>query len=225
MKFCLRFQKIYNRYMGKLILVRHGKSTWNVEKRFTGWTDVDLAPEGIDEAKQAGSFIRKNELYIDVCFTSYLKRAIKTAWIILDETDWMSVDCIKSWKLNERHYGNWQGRNKGEIKKEVGEEIYFNVRRGYDAAAPALIADDSRHPKYESKYKNIDLSLLPVTESLKDTEKRTVQYYYEAIVPYLVRDKTVLLAAHGNSLRALIRHIEISQQVMCQSWKSKQASL
>ncbi len=194
--------------MGKLILVRHGKSIWNVNNIFTGWTDVDLAPEGIEEAKQAGELLKKNNITVDICFSSFLKRAIRTNWIILDTVDMMNIDCHYSWQLNERHYGAWQGRNKDEVKKEVGEEIFWKIRRGYVTPPPSLTLDDKRHPKYDLKYKDVDVALLPLAESLKNTRKRTVHYFFESIAPQLVDNRTVLVTAHGNSLRALMAQIE-----------------
>ncbi|MBJ2175662.1 2,3-diphosphoglycerate-dependent phosphoglycerate mutase [Aureibaculum sp. A20] len=194
--------------MGKLILVRHGKSIWNVENIFTGWTDVDIAAEGIGEAIIAGEIIRDRNISIDICFSSYLKRAIKTAAIILDTSDMMYIDFIKSWKLNERNYGAWQGRNKDEVKRDVGEDFYWKVRRGFSTPPPKLSVDDERNPKFDEKYKKVNVNELPIGESLQDTKQRTVSYFYEAIVPELVKGKTVLVAAHGNSIRALIGHID-----------------
>ncbi|WP_458626084.1 2,3-bisphosphoglycerate-dependent phosphoglycerate mutase [Winogradskyella sp. PC D3.3] len=194
--------------MGKLILVRHGKSLWNVENIFTGWTDIDLAPEGIEEAKAAGKLIKNHNLSIDICFSSYLKRAIKTAWIILEASDMMHVNCIKSWKLNERNYGAWQGKSKDAIRTEVGEEIYWDIRRGFSTPPPPLDINDQRHPKFDSKYNTLEPSLLPRSESLEDTQKRVVQYFFEAIACELAKGKTVLVSAHGNSIRALIAQIE-----------------
>ena len=194
--------------MGKLILVRHGKSLWNIENIFTGWTDIDLASQGIEEAKNAGELLKKNNIEVTICFSSYLKRSIRTNWIILDTIDMMYIDCLYSWRLNERHYGAWQGRNKDEVRKEVGEETFWNIRRGYETPPPALLLDDKRHPRFDPKYKNIDAALLPVSESLKDTRKRAVEYYFECIVPQLVKNKTVLVTAHGNSIRALMSKIE-----------------
>ena len=193
--------------MGKLILVRHGKSIWNMENIFTGWTDVDLASQGIEEAKIAGEIIKDHSVNIDICFSSYLKRAIKTASIIMETADIMHIDFIKSWKLNERNYGAWQGRNKDEVRSEVGEDLFWKVRRGYSDAAPALSINDKRHPKFDHKYQSLNSSDLPVTESLKDTKQRAVQYYFETIVPQLVNGKTVLVSAHGNSIRALMTEI------------------
>lgn len=194
--------------MGRLVLVRHGKSLWNVKNVFTGWTDIDLASEGIEEAKIAGELIKSNLIDIDICFSSYLKRAIRTAWILLETAEMMHVDCKYSWKLNERHYGDWQGKNKDEVLNEFGEEFFLNVRRGYDTPPPSLQAFDKRCPEYDSNYKALDSSILPLAESLKDTSKRVVNYFFEAIAPELAQGKTVLIAAHGNSLRALIEFLE-----------------
>ncbi|SIS53330.1 2,3-bisphosphoglycerate-dependent phosphoglycerate mutase [Zobellia uliginosa] len=194
--------------MGKLILVRHGKSLWNVKNVFTGWTDIDLAPEGIEEARKAGELIKSNLIEIDLCFSSYLKRAIRTAWIILETAGMMHVDTRYSWKLNERHYGDWQGKNKDEVLKEVGEAFFLSVRRGYDTPPPCLSNTDRRNPEYDSNYKALDTTVLPLGESLKDTSKRVVNYFFEAIAPELAKGKTVLIAAHGNSLRALIEYLE-----------------
>lgn len=163
---------------------------------FTGWTDVELAPEGLDEARKAGELIKNQKLPIDICFSSYLKRAIKTASIIMETADITHIDFIKSWKLNERHYGAWQGKNKENVEKEVGEDLFLRVRRGYDAAAPALSLDDERYPKFDIKYNKLSSSEVPVTESLKQTKERAVEYYFEAIIPELVKGKNVLVAAH-----------------------------
>jgi 2,3-bisphosphoglycerate-dependent phosphoglycerate mutase len=194
--------------MGKLILVRHGKSYWNIEKIFTGWTDIDIAPEGVEEAKIAGNLILDYKISIDICFSSYLKRAIRTGLIILETADMMQIDIIKSWKLNERNYGAWQGRKKAEVEQEVGEALFTKIRRGYSIPPPKLSIDDERHPRFEEKYKDVDPAILPKSESLEDTKKRAVQYYFEAIVPELVKNKTVLVSAHGNSIRALMAEIE-----------------
>jgi len=194
--------------MGKLILVRHGKSFWNIKNIFTGWTDIDLAPEGIVEAKIAGEIIRSQNITIDICFSSYLKRAIRTALIILDTADLMHIDFLKSWKLNERNYGAWQGRNKENVKKEVGEDLFWSIRRGYSTPPPSLSKDDERHPKFDRKYDTLNIADLPVGESLEQTQQRAVQYFFEAIIPALVNGKTVLVSAHGNSIRALMGYIE-----------------
>jgi len=194
--------------MGELILLRHGESIYNQSNLFTGWTDIDLSPKGIDDAKKAGERLKKENLYPDICFTSWLKRAIHTAQLALREMNWEHIDIIKSWKINERHYGKWQEKNKDDIKKEVGEEMFLKVRRGYDTPPPPLDDDDIRAVKRELKYRDIPSSILPKSESLSDTRKRTVNYYYKTIVPHIAEGKTVLITAHGNSLRALMMEIE-----------------
>ncbi len=194
--------------MSKLILVRHGQSVYNQKNIFTGWTDVDLSLQGEKEAKEAGALLRKNGLYPNICFTSWLKRAIHTTNILLKELEWEHIDIYKSWKLNERHYGAWQGKNKDKIKREVGEKIFLSIRRGYDTPPPPLEIDDKKSPVFEKKYQDINPKILPKSESLKDTKKRTVNYYYEKIVPFLTQNKTVLVSAHGNSLRSLVMEIE-----------------
>ncbi len=194
--------------MGKLILVRHGKSLWNVENIFTGWTDIDLAPQGIVEAKKAGELIKYFNIEVSICFSSYLKRAIRTNWIILDTADMMHTDCLCSWRLNERHYGAWQGLNKDEVKKEVGEDLFWKIRRGYGTPPPSLSLDDKRHPRFDDKYTHINPNYLPASESLRDTRKRSVEYFFECIAPQLVQNKSVLVTAHGNSIRALMSQID-----------------
>ncbi|OQX73300.1 MAG: phosphoglyceromutase [Campylobacteraceae bacterium 4484_4] len=194
--------------MGKLILLRHGQSLYNRENLFTGWTDIDLSEKGKDEARAAGALLAKNALFPDVCFTSWLKRAIHTAQIALEEMVWEQIDCLKSWRLNERHYGAWQQHNKDQIKEEVGEERFVAIRRGYDTPPPPLREGDPRLVQNDPRYKKIDPILLPRSESLKDTKRRTLRYFYEAIAPRLVTEETVLVCAHGNSLRALTMAIE-----------------
>ncbi len=194
--------------MAKLILLRHGQSLYNKENLFTGWTDIDLSEEGRAEAKKAGEILMRANLYPDICFTSWLKRAIHTAQIALRAMEWEHIDAIRHWKLNERHYGAWQRHNKDAIKQEVGEERFVAIRRGYDTPPPPLPDGDPRLPQNDPKYKNIDPALLPRSESLKDTRKRTLNYFAERIAPELARDKTVLISAHGNSLRALVMAIE-----------------
>ncbi len=194
--------------MGKLVLLRHGQSIYNKENLFTGWTDVDLSEEGREEAQKAGKILYKNSLFPDICFTSWLKRAIHTAQIALREMVWEHTDCIKSWKLNERHYGAWQQHNKDAIRKEVGEKAFLAVRRGYATPPPPLQPGDPRLPHNDPKYAALDRSLLPRSESLRDTQIRTLNYFHEAIVPWLAKDATVLVSAHGNSLRALVMAIE-----------------
>ena len=194
--------------MATLILLRHGQSVYNKQNIFTGWTDVELSDEGIAEAKRAGQILSANGLLPDLCFTSWLKRAIHTAQLALREMDWEQIDCRKSWKLNERHYGAWQQRNKDEVKAEVGQEAFVAVRRGYDTPPPPLPDGDPRLPQNDPKFRRIDPNELPRSESLKDTRRRTLNYFYEAIAPELARGKTVLVSAHGNSLRALTMAIE-----------------
>ncbi|WP_457603361.1 2,3-bisphosphoglycerate-dependent phosphoglycerate mutase [Nitratifractor sp.] len=194
--------------MGKLILLRHGQSVYNQQNIFTGWTDVELSEKGIAEAKEAGRLLKAAQIFPEICFSSWLKRAIHTAQLALREMDWEQIDCIKSWKLNERHYGAWQQRNKDEVKAEVGEEAFVAVRRGYDTPPPPLPDGDPRLPQNDPKFRLIDPKDLPRSESLKDTRKRALNYFYEAIAPELARGKTVLVSAHGNSLRALTMAIE-----------------
>jgi len=191
-----------------LVLVRHGQSVYNQKNIFTGWTDVDLSEQGRDEAKKAGLLLKKNSIYPDICFTSWLKRAIHTAQIVLEELDWEQIDMLRSYKLNERHYGNWQGRDKDEVKKELGEEKFLAVRRGYNVAPPPLHVNDKRCVSNDKKYANIDKNLLPLHESLKETKKRVLEYYREQIILQLQKEKTVLISAHGNSLRALVMELE-----------------
>jgi 2,3-bisphosphoglycerate-dependent phosphoglycerate mutase len=191
-----------------LILLRHGQSIYNQEDLFTGWTDVELSAQGIEEAKAAALLLEKQGLYPDLCFTSWLKRAIHTADIVLRTMEWEQIDCIKHWKLNERHYGDWQQQNKDALKDEVGEDAFLAVRRGYDTPPPPLKAGDPRMPAKEAKYHDIDPALLPYSESLKDTRRRTLNYYYDRIAPELAKGKTLLVSAHGNSLRSLVMGIE-----------------
>ncbi len=192
----------------RLILLRHGQSVYNKENLFTGWTDVALSEQGIAEAEAAGRLLGEKGLYPDICFTSWLERAIHTAQLVLKTLEWEQIDCIKSWKLNERHYGAWQRRRKDEVEKEVGHDAFTAVRRGYDTPPPPLPDGDPRLSEYELKYANVDAAQLPRGESLADTRVRAAAYYYERIVPELVRGKTVLVSAHGNSLRALVMQIE-----------------
>jgi len=194
--------------MGMLILLRHGQSVYNQKNIFTGWTDVELSEQGRQEARRAGEILRREGLLPDRCFTSWLKRAIHTAQIALATMEWEQIDCLKDWRLNERHYGAWQGRNKDEVKSEVGDEHFLAVRRGYDTPPPPLPAGDPRLPEHDPKYRRLDPSLLPRSESLADTRQRTLHCFYERIVPSLIRGETLLVSAHGNSLRALVMAIE-----------------
>ncbi len=193
---------------GRLILLRHGQSLYNKENLFTGWTDVDLSEQGRQEAGKAGKILLSHNIYPDICFTSWLKRAIYTAELALKEMNWEHINTLRSWKLNERHYGAWQQQNKDTVKKEVGDKLFFDVRRGYDSAPPYLQDGDARILDNDLKYKNVDVKLLPRGESLKDTKRRTIEYFFEKIVSELAKDKTVLVSAHGNSLRALVMYLE-----------------
>ena len=194
--------------MYKLILVRHGESEWNKLNLFTGWTDVELSDTGREEAKAAGQGLLEKGIKFDICFTSYLKRAIHTLNIILDEMDLAYLPVIKGWELNERHYGALQGLNKAETAEKYGEAQVKLWRRSYDVPPPALEKDDPRCPANQETYATVDKSLLPLTESLEITVQRVVPYFNKMIKPELEAGKTVLVAAHGNSLRALIMHLE-----------------
>lgn len=193
---------------GKLILVRHGQSVWNLENLFTGWTDVDLTEQGRAEAKQAGAEIRRAGLSIDLAFTSVLKRAIRTLWHILDETDRMWVPVERSWRLNERHYGALQGLDKAQTVERHGEAQVKIWRRSYDIPPPPLAPDDERHPRFDPRYAEVDPALLPATESLKDTLARVLPFWSERIAPPLRAGRNVVVVAHGNSLRALVKMLE-----------------
>jgi 2,3-bisphosphoglycerate-dependent phosphoglycerate mutase len=192
----------------KLVLLRHGESIWNKEDRFTGWTDVDLSENGIAEAKTAGKTLKENGYVFDIAFTSVLKRAIRTLWLVQDEMDLMWIPVYKSWRLNERHYGALQGLNKAEMAAKVGEEQVHVWRRSYDMPPPPLEKSDKRYPGNESKYAELKESDLPCTESLKDTVARCVPYWHGTIAPALISGKHVIVAAHGNSLRALVKYID-----------------
>lgn len=194
--------------MIKLVLLRHGQSVWNKENKFTGWTDVDLSEQGIEEAKTAGKRLKDEGYTFDLTYTSYLKRAIKTLWLALEEMDlhWLPVQ--KTWRLNERHYGALQGFNKAEKAQEVGEEQVHIWRRSFDTAPPALEEDDDRFPGKDLRYQDLNDADIPRTESLKDTIDRFLPYWKEEIVPQLKAGKRLLIAAHGNSLRALVKHLD-----------------
>jgi 2,3-bisphosphoglycerate-dependent phosphoglycerate mutase len=193
---------------GKLVLVRHGQSTWNVENLFTGWHDVDLSEQGRREAADAGQQILKENLVLDVAFCSVLKRAIRTLWIMLDGMDRMWTPTEYTWRLNERHYGALQGLNKAQTVQKHGEAQVKIWRRSYDIPPPALSLDDKRHPRFDARYANVDPKLLPATESLKDTLARVLPYWNERIAPELKADRNVLVAAHGNSLRAMVKMLD-----------------
>jgi 2,3-bisphosphoglycerate-dependent phosphoglycerate mutase len=194
--------------MQKLVLLRHGESTWNKENRFTGWVDVPLSPKGAQEAAQAGRRLKDEGYVFDVAHTSVLKRAIKTLWIAMEELDLMWIPVVRSWRLNERHYGALSGLNKAEMAAQHGEEQVRVWRRSYDVRPPAYAADDEKNPSRDRRYAALAPSERPLCESLKDTVARVVPYWESAIVPALRRGERVLIAAHGNSLRALVKHLD-----------------
>lgn len=199
--------------MHKLVLIRHGQSTWNLENRFTGWMDVDLSEQGIKEAKEAGATLRREGYTFDIAFTSVLKRAIRTLWIILDELDRMWIPIHNSWRLNERHYGALQGLNKAETAAKYGEEQVKIWRRSYDVLPPALEPSDERSPRFDPRYADLTSEELPLTESLKTTVERMLPYWHQTIAPAVKSGERVIVAAHGNSLRALVKHLDnISDQ-------------
>jgi 2,3-bisphosphoglycerate-dependent phosphoglycerate mutase len=193
---------------GKLILVRHGQSTWNVENLFTGWTDVDLSEQGWREAAAAGRELLREKLDPGIAFTSVLKRAIRTLWIMLDEMDRMWIPVERSWRLNERHYGALQGLNKAQTVAAHGEAQVKIWRRSYDVPPPALDADDERHPRFDPRYAGVEPALLPATESLKDTLGRVLPYWHARIAPELRTGRNVMVVAHGNSLRAMVKMLD-----------------
>ncbi len=193
---------------GKLVLVRHGQSIWNVENLFTGWHDVDLSDQGRREAADAGQQVLKEGLVLDVAFCSVLKRAIRTLWIMLDVMDRMWTPTEYNWRLNERHYGALQGLNKAQTVEKHGEAQVKIWRRSYDIPPPALTLDDNRHPRFDARYANVDPKLLPATESLKDTLARVLPCWNERIAPELKAGRNVLVAAHGNSLRAMVKMLD-----------------
>lgn len=194
--------------MIKLVLIRHGESEWNKLNLFTGWTDVELSEKGVEEAKNGGKLLKEGGYSFDVCYTSYLKRAIHTAWHVLDGVDEAYIPVIKDWHLNERHYGALQGLNKAETAAKYGAEQVHQWRRSFDIAPPELEADDPRNPANQVQYKGVDPKVLPLNESLKDTIARVVPYYNDVIVPEIKAGKKVLIAAHGNSLRALVKYLD-----------------
>lgn len=194
--------------MAKLVLVRHGQSTWNLENRFTGWTDVDLSEQGVREAHDGGKILAQEGYTFDLAFTSVLKRAIRTLWIVLDDMDLMWIPVHRSWRLNERHYGALQGLNKKETADKYGLDQVQIWRRSYDIPPGELDESDSRHPRHDRRYADVPADLLPATESLKTTLERVLPYWHEAIVPELEKGKRVLICAHGNSLRALVKYLD-----------------
>ncbi len=194
--------------MHKIVLLRHGESIWNKENRFTGWTDVDLSEKGVKEAREAGQVLKKEGHVFDIAYTSVLKRAIRTLWITLDEMDLMWIPIYRSWRLNERHYGALQGLNKAETAHRHGEEQVLIWRRSYDIQPPALEKSDERYPGNDQRYKDLTGQELPLTECLKDTVERFLPYWKETIEPTVRSGKRVIIAAHGNSLRALVKYLD-----------------
>jgi 2,3-bisphosphoglycerate-dependent phosphoglycerate mutase len=194
--------------MIKLVLLRHGESDWNKENRFTGWTDVDLSAKGVSEAHEGGKLLREGGFVFDVAYTSVLKRAIRTLWIALDELDQMWIPIHNTWRLNERHYGALQGLNKAETAAKFGDKQVLIWRRSYDIPPPALTADDPRFPGADPRYAGLTAAELPLTECLKDTVARFLPYWHETIVPALKTGQRVIIAAHGNSLRALVKYLD-----------------
>ena len=191
--------------MSKIVLLRHGQSVWNRDNRFTGWTDVDLSQRGIDEARSAGGALKDAGFKFDLAFTSVLKRAIRTLWLVLEELDQMYLPVDTDWRLNERHYGELQGLNKQETVKKHGAEQVHQWRRGYSVRPPALPEDDPRHPRNDARYTGINP---PGTESLSDTLDRVIQYWNEKILPQVKLSKRIIISAHGNSLRALVKYLD-----------------
>ncbi|MBU3101190.1 MULTISPECIES: 2,3-diphosphoglycerate-dependent phosphoglycerate mutase [Clostridium] len=194
--------------MIKLVLIRHGESLWNKENRFTGWTDVDLSENGLIEARKAGQILKANGYIFDIAYTSVLKRAIRTLWIVLHEMDLMWIPVYKSWKLNERHYGALQGLNKAETAQKYGDEQVHKWRRYVDVRPPELSIADERYPGSELKYKELREEEIPKTESLEDTIKRVMVEWFQEIVPQIKVGKKVIISAHGNTLRALVKYLD-----------------
>ncbi len=194
--------------MHKVVLLRHGQSTWNLENRFTGWTDVDLSEQGLQEAHAAGQLLKKEGYIFDIAYTSVLKRAIRTLWITLDELDQMWIPVYRSWRLNERHYGALQGLDKAETAARHSAEQVKIWRRSYDVPPPQLTKDDPRYPGNDARYAGLKAKELPLTECLKDTVERFLPYWHETIAPAIKEGKRVIIAAHGNSLRALVKYLD-----------------
>ena len=193
--------------MYKIVLIRHGESVWNKENRFTGWTDVDLSEKGVEEAKKAGQYLKKEGFSFDLAYTSVLKRAIKTLYTVQEQMDQLWIPVIKTWRLNERHYGALQGFDKSETAAKHGEEQVKIWRRAYDIAPPKLEANDDRNPAKDPRYKDLKPNELPLTECLKDTVARVLPYWNKEIAPNIKKGKKIVIAAHGNSLRALVKYL------------------
>ncbi|HPW77053.1 MAG TPA: 2,3-diphosphoglycerate-dependent phosphoglycerate mutase [Candidatus Omnitrophota bacterium] len=194
--------------MYKIVLIRHGESTWNKENRFTGWTDVDLSEKGLKEATEAGQLLKKEGYCFDIAFTSVLKRAIRTLWNVLDQMDLMWIPVVRDWRLNERHYGSLQGLNKSETAAKYGEAQVKIWRRSYDVPPMPLTPEDPRNPALDARYKHLKKEELPLTECLKDTVARVIPLWNDVIAPTIKSGKKVLVAAHGNSLRAMVKFLD-----------------
>ncbi|MFN2215788.1 MAG: 2,3-diphosphoglycerate-dependent phosphoglycerate mutase [Anaerolineales bacterium] len=194
--------------MYKIVLLRHGQSTWNLENRFTGWTDVGLTEQGVEEAHSAGKLLKESGYTFDQAFTSVLKRAIKTLWIVLEEMDLEWIPVTNAWQLNERHYGDLQGLNKAETAAKFGDAQVKIWRRSYDTPPPTLDNDDPRHPRFDPRYQKLDPSELPSTESLKITLERVLPFWHAEIAPLIRSGKKLLIAAHGNSIRAIVKYLD-----------------
>jgi len=200
--------RVGSRAVTTLVLLRHGESTWNKENRFTGWVDVDLSPKGEEEARRGGRLLREAGVDADVLHTSLQRRAIRTAQLALEEADRLWIPVRRSWRLNERHYGALQGKDKSQVREEFGDEQFMLWRRSYDTPPPAVSRDDGNHPANDPRYADLPPDVLPATECLKDVLLRLLPYWADAIVPDLRAGRTVLVAAHGNSLRALVKHLD-----------------
>ena len=194
--------------MYKLVLLRHGQSSWNLENRFTGWTDVDLSEQGVAEAVDASRLLAEEGFDFDLCHTSLLKRAVRTLWIVLDRMDRMWLPVLRTWRLNERHYGALQGLNKAETAQKYGDEQVFTWRRSYATPPPPLDPNDERHPARDRRYADVPPAEMPRSESLADTVARVMPYWHETLAPQIKAGKRVLVAAHGNSMRALVKYLD-----------------
>ncbi len=194
--------------MYTLVLLRHGESEWNLQNRFTGWTDVDLTPQGVEQAAKAGELLQQEGLSFDLAHTSVLRRAVRTLWLVLDSMDLMWIPVQRSWRLNERHYGALQGLNKSETAARYGDDQVLQWRRSYDLPPPALEQDDQRHPRFDPRYRGLDPRVLPAAECLKDTVNRFLPYWNDYLAPQILSGKRLIVAAHGNSLRALAKYLD-----------------
>jgi len=194
--------------MYRLVLIRHGESTWNKENRFTGWTDVELSERGIREAIEAGKVLKQEGFDFKIAYTSYLTRAIRTLWLVLEQMDLLWIPVNKTWRLNEKHYGALQGLNKSEMAEKYGDQQVLVWRRSYDIRPPALEDNDPRHPRFDHRYRDLSANDIPATEALKDTVERIVPYWKDHMEPDLRKHKEIVVSAHGNSLRGVVKHLK-----------------